>query len=112
MTQPPPVLGAHDSATPYFQHTPRGVMQPKTKGVAQHLPVWQHFGEYISSHVIHGAAADVHGPASHDLVDEMKMDVNVLGPHMICNRPGGMVRHRTPISSRTGCVEIVECFMF
>ena len=28
-----------------------------------------------------------------------------------CNWPGGMVRHRTPISSRTGCAVIVEHFM-
>ena len=28
-----------------------------------------------------------------------------------CNWPGGMVRHRTPISSRTGCAVIVERFM-
>ena len=25
-----------------------------------------------------------------------------------CKRPGGMVRHRTPVSSRTGCDIIVE----
>ena len=58
-------------------------MQPEPKGVAQHLPVQQHVGEYISSHVVHGAVADVHGPAGHDLVDEMKVDVNVLGSHVI-----------------------------
>ena len=27
-----------------------------------------------------------------------------------CNWPGGMVRHHTPISSRTGCAVIVEHF--
>ena len=58
-------------------------MQPKSKGMAQHLPVWQHFGEYICSHVICGAVVDVYSPASHDLADEVEVDVNVLGPHMI-----------------------------
>ena len=58
-------------------------MQPKFKGVAQHLPVRQHFGEYICSHVICGAVADVYGPTSHDLVDEVEADVDVLGPCMI-----------------------------
>ena len=58
-------------------------MQPESKGMAQHLPVQQHFGEYIGSHVIHGAVVDVHGPAGHNLADEMKVDVNVLGPCMI-----------------------------
>ena len=58
-------------------------MQPKSKGKAQHLPVWQCFSEYICSHVICGAVADVYSPASHDLVDEVEADVNVLGPHMI-----------------------------
>ena len=70
-------------------------MQPESKGVAQHLSVWQRFGEYISSHVIHGAVADVHSPAGHDLADEMKADVNVLCPHMIviiCGQlQGGLV---------------------
>ena len=28
-----------------------------------------------------------------------------------CNRLGGMVRHHTPISSRTSCAVIVEHFM-
>ena len=58
-------------------------MQPKSKGMAQHLPAWQCFGEYIGSHVVCGAVADVHGPAGHNLVDEMKADVNVLGSRMI-----------------------------
>ena len=58
-------------------------MQPKSKGVAQHLPVQQHFDEYVGSHVIYGAVADVHGPASHNLVDEVETDVNVLGPCVI-----------------------------
>ena len=71
------------------------MMQPKSKGVAQHLPVQQCFGEYICSHVIHGAVADVYGSASHDLVDEVEADVNVLGPHMlviVCGQlQGGLV---------------------
>ena len=29
----------------------------------------------------------------------------------ICNQPGGMVRHRTPVSSGTSCAVIVEHFM-
>ena len=58
-------------------------MQPKSKGVAQHLPAQQHFGEYICSHVIHGAVADIYGPTSHNLVDEVEADVNVLCPCMI-----------------------------
>ena len=70
-------------------------MQPKSKGVAQHLPVQQRFGEYICSHVICGAVADVYGPTSHDLVDEVEANVNVLGPHMIviiCGQlQGGLV---------------------
>ena len=70
-------------------------MQPKSKGMAQHLPAWQRFGEYICSHVICGAVADVYGPTSHDLVDEVEVDVNVLGPRMIviiCGQlQGGLV---------------------
>ena len=70
-------------------------MQPKSKGVAQHLPAWQCFGEYICSHVVHGAVADIYGPTSHDLVDEVEVDVNVLGPCMIviiCGQlQGGLV---------------------
>ena len=58
-------------------------MQPKSKGMAQHLSAWQHFGEYVGSHVICGAVVDVHSLTSHDLVDEVEVDVNVLGPHMI-----------------------------
>ena len=58
-------------------------MQPKSKGMAQHLPAWQCFGEYICSHVICGAVVDAYGPTTHDLADEVEADVNVLGPHMI-----------------------------
>ena len=58
-------------------------MQPKSKGVAQHLPAQQRFGEYICSHVICGAVADVYSPTSHDLADEVEANVNVLGPCMI-----------------------------
>ena len=70
-------------------------MQPKSKGVAQHLPVQQCFGEYICSHVICGAVVDVYSPASHNLVDEVEVNVNVLGPRMIvivCGQlQGGLV---------------------
>ena len=70
-------------------------MQPKSKGMAQHLPAQQCFGEYICSHVICGAVADVYSPTSHDLVDEVEADVNVLGPCMIvivCGQlQGGLV---------------------
>ena len=63
--------------------------------MAQHLPVWQHFGEYVGSHVVHGAVSDIYGPASHDLADEVEADINVLGPHMIvivCGQlQGGLV---------------------
>ena len=70
-------------------------MQPKSKGMAQHLPAQQHFGEYICSHVIRGAVVDVYSPTSHDLADEVEADVNVLGPCMIviiCGQlQGGLV---------------------
>ena len=70
-------------------------MQPKSKGMAHYLPAQQCFGEYICSHVIHGAVADVYGPASHDLADEVEVDVNVLGPCIIviiCGQlQGGLV---------------------
>ena len=58
-------------------------MQPKSKAMAQHLPVQQHFGEYVSSHVVCGAVADVHGPTSHDLANEVEVDVNVFGLCMV-----------------------------
>ena len=70
-------------------------MLPKSKGMAQHLLVQQCFGEYVGGHVVHGAVADVHSPTSHYLANEMEMDVNVLGPHVIviiCGQlQGGLV---------------------
>ena len=34
----------------------------------------------------------------------------VIGMDLVCNQPGEMVRHCTPISSRTSCTMITECF--
>ena len=53
--------------------------------------------------------------ALHVHLDKLCLTVTVMGSHRIgvvsscsCNWPGGMVRHCTPISSRTGYDIIVE----
>ena len=66
-----------------FQHSPEGVMQPKTKHMEGHLPPQQHFGKDVSCHVLEGAVHDVDGTAGNNLSNEMVSNINVFGSSVI-----------------------------
>jgi len=61
-----------------FHHSPGWLTQTKAKAMAHDLPVREHFGEYVSHHIVSWAVYHVDCPTRNDLSNKVEAYVDVL----------------------------------